>query len=65
MTIQEFVVGPGVLEAMKAAKPPDEPRSDETYIILVDGNTISQTFGKHAVYYWLERENKVERIPFE
>jgi len=58
-----FVVGPGVAQAMADAG--DEPRSDEMYLVLEDGRKISQTFGRAAVYYWLEEDNAVRRVPFE
>ena len=34
-------------------------------MILVDGDKVSQTFGRDAIYYWLERDNSVKRSPFE
>lgn len=43
----------------------DEPRSDEQFIILREGDKISQTFGRDARYYWLQRDNIVQRTPFE
>jgi hypothetical protein len=58
----EFVIGPGIRQAMADAG--DEPRSDEQYIILSEGNKISQTFGRDSVWYWLERDNAVKRQPF-
>ena len=58
-----FAVGPGVAQAMADAG--DEPRSDELYIVNdVAGNTISQTFGRDAVYYWYEADNRTNRVPF-
>lgn len=58
----EFVVGPGVAQAI--ADNGDEARSDEQFIILVDGEKVSQTFARDAIYYWLERDNSVKRSPF-
>jgi len=58
----DYSVGPGVQQAM--ADHGDEPRSDEQFIILVDGDKISQTFGRDATYYWMERDNAVKRSPF-
>jgi len=58
----EYVIGPGVQQAMADAG--DEPRSDEQYIIATDGHKISQTFGRDALYYWLEEDNAVRRAPF-
>jgi hypothetical protein len=58
----DFVVGPGVAQAIADAG--DEARSDEQYIILLEGNKISQTFGSQAIYYWYESENAVKRCPF-
>ena len=58
----DFVVGPGVAQAMADAG--DEPRSDEQFIILSEGRKISETFGRDAIYYWLEADNAVRRSPF-
>lgn len=58
----EYVIGPGVVTAL--AESGDEPRSDEQFIILEPGDKISQTFGRDAVYYWIERDNRVTRCPF-
>jgi hypothetical protein len=57
-----YVVGPGVAQAIAEAG--DEPRSDEQYVVLVPGHKISQTFGRDAVYYWLEEDNATRRVPF-
>jgi hypothetical protein len=58
----DFVIGPGVREAIAAAG--DEARSDEQFVILREGDKVSQTFGRDAVYYWLEHDNVVQRSPF-
>lgn len=58
----DFNVGPGVQAALEANQ--DEARSDEQFIILTDGQKISQTFARDAVYYWLEADNSVKRSPF-
>ena len=58
----DFVIGPGVKTAIEANG--DEARSDEQFVILVDGDKVSQTFGRDAIYYWLERDNSVKRSPF-
>jgi hypothetical protein len=58
----DFVVGPGVAQAI--ADYGDEARSDEQFIILDEGNKISQTFCRDAIFYWLEAENAVKRSPF-
>ena len=58
----EFSVGPGVQQAM--ADNGDEPRSDEQFIILREGHKVSQTFGRDATYYWLEEDNRTNRVPF-
>ena len=60
--MSEYSIGPGVLQAMADAG--DEPRSDEQYVILAEGHKISQTFGRDALYYWLEEDNAVRRAPF-
>ena len=58
----EYAIGPGVAQAI--ADNGDEPRSDEQFIILTEGDKISQTFGRDAQYFWLERDNLVKRSPF-
>jgi hypothetical protein len=58
----DFSIGPGVQQAMADAG--DEPRSDEQFIILADGDKVSQTFSNNAIYYWIERDNQVKRSPF-
>jgi hypothetical protein len=58
----DFVVGPGVAEAISAAG--DEARSDEQFVILREGDKISQTFGRDKIYYWIERDNVVRTSPF-
>ena len=58
----QYVIGPGVLEAMHAAG--DEPRSDEQYLILMAGHQVSQTFGRDALYYYVQEDNAVRRVPF-
>lgn len=58
----EWVIGPGVDQAMRAAG--DEPRSDEQFVILEEGHKISQTYGRDAIYYWLQEDNAVRRTPF-
>ena len=58
----DFSVGPGVQQAMVDAG--DEPRSDEQFVILRDGDKISQTFGRDRIYYWMERDNLVKTSPF-
>jgi len=60
----DFVVGPGVAAAIEAAG--DEARSNEIYIINEPaGQRVSQTIGRDALWYWLEADNKVQRLPFE
>jgi hypothetical protein len=58
----DYVIGPGVQAAMAEAG--DEPRSDEQYLILAAGRQISQTFGRDAIYYWLQEDGVVRRCPF-
>ena len=58
----DFVIGPGVAQAIEENG--DEARSDEQFIILQDGQKISQTFARDAIYYWLEADNRVKRSPF-
>lgn len=62
MVGDEYVVGPGVLQAMESAG--DEPRSDEQFIISIPGHQVSQTFGRDAVYYYYEEDNRTSRLPF-
>jgi hypothetical protein len=58
----EWNIGPGVMQAMADAG--DEPRSDEQFVILTEGQKVSQTFGRDAVYYWMEVDNATKRCPF-
>jgi hypothetical protein len=58
----DYVIGPGVQQAITDEG--DEPRSDEQYVILTEGHKVSQTFGRDAIYYWLEEDNAVRRVPF-
>jgi hypothetical protein len=58
----EFSIGPGVQQAM--AEHGDEPRSDEQFIILREGDKVSMTFGRDATYYWMEADNATKRCPF-
>ena len=60
--MSDYVIGPGVVEAIAAAG--DEPRSDEQFVILEPGHKVSQTFGRDAMYYWLEEDNRTNRVPF-
>jgi len=60
--MSDYNIGPGVQAAMDANS--DEPRSDEQFIILEEGHKISQTFGRDAVYYWLQEDNATQRVPF-
>ena len=60
--MSDFMIGPGVARAISDND--DEARSDEQYIVLEPGRKISQTFGRDAVYYWLEADNVVQRSPF-
>lgn len=58
----DYSIGPGVQQAIIDAG--DEPRSDELFVILEDGHKISQTFGRDAMYYWLQEDNRTQRVPF-
>lgn len=58
----DFNVGPGVQQSL--ADHGDEARSDEQFVILTNGEKVSQTFGRDAIYYWLEHDNVVQRSPF-
>jgi hypothetical protein len=58
----EYNVGPGVAQAM--ADHGDEPRSDETFVVNIEGQKISQTYGRDGEYFWLEVDNAVRRVPF-
>jgi hypothetical protein len=65
MTSQDafsFVIGPGVQAMM--AEFDDEPRSSEIWLSTVDGDQISQTFGRDAIYVYLGRDNRTNRLPF-
>lgn len=58
----EYSIGPGVQQAI--ADNGDEARSDEQFVILREGDKISQTFGRDRIYYWIERDNLVKTSPF-
>lgn len=58
-----YSIGPGVAQAIAEAG--DEPRSDEQYVILTESHKVSQTVGRDAIYYWIEEDNRVNRLPFE
>jgi hypothetical protein len=60
--VTDFVVGPGVQQAIAEAG--DEARSDEQFVILREGDKVSQTFGSLGIYWWYESENAVKRLPF-
>jgi hypothetical protein len=58
----DFSIGPGVAQSI--ADHQDEARSDEQFVILDEGHKVSQTFARDAVYYWLQEDNAVRRVPF-
>ena len=58
----DYVIGPGVAQAITDAG--DEARSDEHFVILQEGRKISQTFARDAIYWWIEEDNRVSRVPF-
>lgn len=58
----DYVIGPGVRQAI--ADYGDEARSDEQYIVLEQGDQISQTMARDAIYYYLQKDNAVRRVPF-
>jgi len=60
--MSDYSIGPGVQQAMADAG--DDPRSDEQFVILEEGHKVSQTFGRDAVYYWIEEDNRTNRVPF-
>jgi hypothetical protein len=57
-----YSIGPGVQQAI--ADHGDEPRSDEQYVIMEPGHKISLTFGRDAIYCYLEEDNATRRLPF-
>src|SRR4030095_9306062 len=57
-----YSIGEGVLAKMDENG--DEPRSDEQFIVLEPGHKISQTFGRDAVYWYYEEDNRTSRLPF-
>jgi hypothetical protein len=57
-----YSIGPGVAQAI--ADNADEPRSDEQFVILREGHKVSQTFARDAIYYYYERDNRVQRSPY-
>ena len=62
MTDTQYNIGPGVQQAMQDAG--DEPRSDEQYIVLEPGHKISQCFGRDAIYWYYEEDDRTSRLPF-
>lgn len=60
--MSEYSIGPGVAQAI--ADNADEPRGDEQFVVLREGDKVSQTFARDAIYYWYESENAVKRTPF-
>lgn len=62
MTDESFTIGPGIAEAMYNAG--DEPRSSEIYEVSGAGHSISKAYGRDAVYYWYEEDNRTQRLPF-
>jgi hypothetical protein len=58
----EYTIGPGVAQLI--AETNDEPRSDEQFVVLEPGHKISQTFGRDAVYWYYEEDNRTQRLPF-
>jgi hypothetical protein len=58
----DWNIGPGVAQSI--ADHQDEARSDEQFVILREGDKISQTFGRDRIYYWIERDNLVKTSPF-
>jgi hypothetical protein len=60
--VAEFNVGPGVQQSI--ADHGDEARSDEMFVILREGEKVSETIARDAIYYWLEHDNVVRRSPF-
>jgi len=58
----DYNIGTGVAQAI--ADNGDEARSDERYIIMDEGHKVSLTFGRDAQYFWLEEDNRVNRVPF-
>jgi hypothetical protein len=60
--VTDYSIGPGVQQAM--ADHGDEPRSDEMFIVNVEGQKVSQTFGHDYIYYWVEADNATRVVPF-
>jgi len=42
----------------------DEARSDELYVVNTEGQKISTTYGRDAIYTWIEEDNAVRATPF-
>lgn len=58
----DWNIGPGVQDAIDEAG--DEARSDEIYVVLTPGHRISQTYGRDAIYWYYEEDNRTQRCPF-
>jgi hypothetical protein len=60
--MSDWNIGPGVAQAIEDNG--DEARSDEIFVLLEDGHKVSQTFGRDAIYYWYQEDNRTKRTPF-
>lgn len=59
----DFLIGPGVSQAIADAG--DEARSDELYIVNEpEGLRVSQTICRDSIFYWIEEDAAVRRVPF-
>lgn len=58
-----YNVGPGARKAIQDAN--DQERSNEIYLVQTPGHKISVTYGRDALYYYYEEDNRVNRLPFD
>ena len=58
----DYNIGPGVAAMIEQSG--DEPRSDEQYVVMDEGHQISRTFGRDAIYYYYQEDNRTQRCPF-
>jgi hypothetical protein len=58
----DWNVGPGVAQSISDNG--DEARSDEQFVLLDEGHKISRTYGRDAIYFWYQEDNRVNRSPF-
>ena len=59
----DYNIGIGVKNSIAEAG--DEARSDEVYGNQPQGHKVSVTYGRDAIYYYYQEDNRVNRLPFD